>query len=235
MSPTHPDRDDPSAPGARLAGCAPHESADPLQARIEQERAAIAREVHDEIGGALSAIHYDLAWIERHGDDAGVLSHVRAALATLKDAMGTTNRIVQDLRPPILDQGLVPAVQWLAGDFERRTGVVTEFSTTRESIELPAAVQLVAYRTAQEALTNIRKHADCSKVSIDLSDRRDVLTLEVSDNGRGLHADAIDPRRSFGLRGLGERARTVGGWLDVSTRPGGGTSIILSVPMERAP
>ena len=235
MSPTQQDREDPSSlPVPGDVRNRPQDLSDYLQRCIERERSAIAREVHDDIGGALSAIHFDLAWIERHSDDPATLAHARAALQMLQDAMGASRRLVQNLRPPILDQGLVPAVQWLATDFERRTGVVTEFTTTHDTIELPAAVQLVAYRTAQEALTNIGKHADCSRVSIDLSDGRNVLMLEVTDNGRGLRHDAVDGSQSFGLQGLSERARTVGGWLDVSSRPGAGTSIILSVPMEPA-
>ena len=92
-------------------------------------------------------------------------------------------------------------------------------------------MQLVAYRTAQEALTNVAKHARASAVDIDLSDREGVLTLEVSDNGQGLSADALRKAKSFGLLGLRERAAKVGGWLDISSSSRG-TSVILSVPLD---
>jgi len=91
----------------------------------------------------------------------------------------------------------------------------------------------VAYRTAQEALTNVAKHARASAVDIDLSDREGVLTLEVSDNGQGLSAEALRKAKSFGLLGLRERAAQVGGWLDISSSSGG-TSVILSVPLPSA-
>jgi signal transduction histidine kinase len=93
-------------------------------------------------------------------------------------------------------------------------------------------VQLTAYRTAQEALTNASKYAECSLVKIDISDAEDFLTLEISDNGKGIPAQDLAKPNSFGLRGLAERAKTVGGWLDVSTSEGKGTSIILSVPLN---
>ncbi|MET0208312.1 MAG: histidine kinase [Variovorax sp.] len=202
-----------------------------LQACIEEERKSIAREVHDDIGGSLAAVKFDLAWIGRHSKDAAVIEHVNAAIETLQHAIGASQRIVQDLRPPILDQGIVAAVDWLATAFERRTGVKTAFTATHEIIDAPDAVRLVAYRTAQEALTNIAKHAECSEVRIDLSDGENVLTLEITDNGRGLTRAELDKPKTFGLKGLGERARTVDGWLDISNHGGVGTSIILSVPL----
>ncbi|MNW11260.1 Sensor histidine kinase LiaS [compost metagenome] len=90
----------------------------------------------------------------------------------------------------------------------------------------------MAYRCAQEALTNIGKYAEASRVEIDLSDREGFLTLEVTDNGAGMTLEQREKPRSFGLRGLQERARTVDGWLDISSQPGHGTSIIVSVPLR---
>lgn len=208
------------------------ELAEHLQTSIEQERASIAREVHDDIGGSLAAIRFDLAWIARHSQDPAMQAHVSAASEMLQHALGASQRIMMNLRPPILDQGLVAAVQWLADAFERRTGVTTVVRAGRDRIAVDKTISLVAYRTAQEALTNAAKYAECSKVSIELSDAEGVLTLEVSDNGRGLDADALSKPKSFGLRGLHERAKTVDGWLDVSSRAGQGTSITLSVPLQ---
>ena len=203
-----------------------------LQSSIEQERASIAREVHDDIGGSLAAIKFDLAWVARHSEDAALLEHVRAATEMLQHAIGASQRIMHNLRPAILDQGLVAAVQWLASDFERRTGVPTRVQVSRETLAVSKAIQLVAYRTTQEALTNISKYANASSVRIEMSDAEGVLTLEIADKGRGLDRQELDKPRAFGIRGLHERARTVGGWLDVSSRLGEGTSIILSVPLK---
>ena len=203
-----------------------------LQSSIEQERASIAREVHDDIGGSLAAVKFDLAWIARHSTDPGCLDHVRAATEMLQHAIGASQRIMHNLRPAILDQGLVAAVQWLADDFERRTAVRTRVRVSRDVIQVSKAIQLVAYRTTQEALTNISKYAQASEVSIDLSDAEGVLTLEVTDKGKGLSKAELAKPGAFGIRGLHERAKTVGGWLDVSSRPGEGTSITVTIPLS---
>jgi len=213
----------------RLADLTEH-----LQTSIEQERAAIAREIHDDIGGALTAVRFDVAWIGRHSADPALQEHAASAAEMLQHAIGASQRIMMNLRPPVLEQGLVAAVQWLADGFQRRTGVPTRVVSSSEAIAAAADVQLVAYRTAQEALTNIAKHAQPAKVQIELSDREGVLTLEVADDGRGIAPEMLDKPKAFGLRGLHERARTVGGWLDISSRPGRGTSVILSVPLPLA-
>ena len=202
-----------------------------LQMTIEQERASIAREIHDDIGGALAAVKLDLAWIGRHLSDPVTLGHVNAATEMLQHALGASQRIMMNLRPAILDQGLVAAVDWLATGFERRTGIRTALRSAPSDRELSKAIQLAAYRTAQEALTNISKHARCDQVTIDLTDTGNFLTLEVSDNGQGFSPSEQSKPKAFGLKGLHERAKSVGGWLDVSTSTGRGTSIILSVPL----
>ena len=210
------------------------ELAQHLQASIEMERAAIAREIHDDVGGSLTALRFDLAWIGRHVDAPEVQQRLVSALETVTHAIESSQRIMHNLRPAILDQGLAPALQWMAHRFEKRNNVVCQFRTSHDSMQLPIGVPLVAYRFAQEALTNVSKHAGATRVTIDLSLTRGVLSLEVSDNGRGLSNDDLAKARSFGLRGLHERAMTVGGWVDVSSGAGG-TVLLLSVPMPDNP
>lgn len=214
-----------------------HELAQHLQTSVEMERAAIAREIHDDVGGSLTALKFDLAWIARHSADPKVVSRVNGALETVTLAIEASQRIMHNLRPAILEQGLVAALQWMAARFERRTGVSCQLRVPQAALaqlqQLPTGVPLVAYRTAQEALTNITKHAQASRVEIDLALAGGVLSLEVSDNGRGLSQEDLSKARSFGIRGLHERARTVGGWVDLSSGPGG-TTLILSVPMLEA-
>jgi len=212
----------------RLAELAQH-----LQTSIEMERAAIAREIHDDVGGSLTALKFDLAWIGRHAVSPEVQLRVVTALETLDHAIGSSQRIMHNLRPAILEQGLVPALQWMTSRFERRNNVACQFRTTHESISLPVGVPLVAYRFAQEALTNISKHAHANRVVVDLSLSAGVLSLEVSDNGRGLTPEDLTKARSFGLRGLHQRASTAGGWVDISSGPEG-TTLMLSVPLREA-
>ena len=209
------------------------ELAQHLQTSIEHERAAIAREIHDDVGGSLTALKFDLAWIARHTTDEGVRLRVQSALETVTLAIESSKRIMHNLRPAILEQGLVAALQWIASRFEKRTGIPCELRIPSHTPERPPGVPLVAYRTAQEALTNITKHAQATRVQIDLSLAGGVMSLEISDNGRGLSQQDLAKARSFGIRGLHERAGTVGGWVDLSSGPGG-TTLILSVPLNTA-
>lgn len=209
-----------------------HQLAGHLQTSVELERAAIAREIHDDVGGSLTALKFDLAWIDRHAQEPEVRQRVAAALETVSSAIDASQRIMHNLRPAILEQGLVAALQWMTARFERRTGIEAGLRLGDERLALPPGVPLVAYRTAQEALTNVSKHSQATKVGIELSLDSGVLTLEICDNGRGVAAGELAKERSFGIRGLHERAATVGGWVDLSSTPGKGTSLILTVPLE---
>jgi signal transduction histidine kinase len=202
-----------------------------LQTSVELERAAIAREIHDDVGGSLTALKFDLAWIARHSSSPQVVSRVQSALETVTHAVESSQRIMHNLRPAILEQGLAAALHWIALRFERRSGVVCLIRLPKQALELPQGVPLVAYRTAQEALTNISKHAQATRVQIDLSLAGGVLSLEITDNGRGVSEEDLAKARSFGIRGLHERATTVGGWIDLSSGPHG-TTLILSVPLD---
>ena len=225
----------------RLSELAQH-----LQTSVEAERHAIAREIHDDVGGSLTALKFELDWMRRHagaapgGAPREMHARVQSALDLVTHAIEASQRIMQNLRPAILEQGLVAALQWMTTTFARRTGIACEFRTAGQPgpaldqepppLHLPPGVALVAYRTAQEALTNVSKHAQASVVVVDLSTTGGVLSLEISDNGRGLADQALNKTQSFGIRGLHERASTVGGWVDLSSGPAG-TSMILSVPL----
>ncbi len=210
----------------RLSELAQH-----LQTSVEAERHAIAREIHDDVGGSLTALKFELDWIRRHAGTPQVQQRAAMALETVTHAIESSQRIMQNLRPAILEQGLVAALQWMTSRFEKRTGIECEFRAA-EGPALPPGVPLVAYRVVQEALTNVSKHAQATRVVVDLSLTGGVLSLEVSDNGRGLTAEDLAKAKSFGIRGLHERAGTVGGWVDLSSGTAG-TSLILSVPLAQ--
>lgn len=206
-----------------------------LQTTIEQERHAIAREIHDDIGGSLAAIRFDLAWIERHTDDEETLGRVRSATEMLSHAVQASQRIMMNLRPAILDHGLVAAVHWIANNFSQRTGIPVQTATQPLPKRLPDNIELAVFRTAQESLTNISKHASCTEVKIELTADAHYVTLEVSDNGQGIDISAPIQQGRFGLKGLNERAKTVGGWIDVSSAQGRGTIITLMIPLNHHP
>ena len=206
-----------------------------LDTVIDEERGAIAREIHDDVGGLLTALRFDLSWIERSGEERSA-ERARYAKQTLTQAMQATQRIQRNLRPPVLDAGLLEALHWQIEDFRRRTGVAVAFSSNVDALALGTVTAMTVYRTLQEALTNVTKHAQASSVRVGLVVGANDLSLEIADDGVGLRPRDLDKPASFGLRGLAERAARAGGWLDVS--PGArGTCVLLSLPIraDRAP
>ena len=154
-------------------------------------------------------------------------------MASLSEAMQAAQRLIRELRPPVLDAGLVAALEWLVGRFRRRSGLQVRFATNVETINLDEQQAMVVYRTLQEALTNILKHAHARSVRVDLVVAEDEISLEVSDDGIGLTEADREKDGSFGIRGLAERARRAGGWLEVSGNGAGrGCSVLLTLPLR---
>ena len=187
-----------------------------LETVVDEERSEIAREIHDEIGSALTALRLDMNWIAGNGDAASA-TRARQAMQTLSQMMETALRLQQRLRPAVLDQGLDAALRWLADDAGRRSGLDVAFQSNAESVAVAPPVALATYRTVQEALNNIIKHAGATRVAVSLVVGADELSLEIADNGRGIRAADRQKATSFGLRGMAERAERLGGWLEVSS------------------
>jgi len=206
--------------------------ADHLQVALEAERAAIAREVHDDVGGMLTALRFDLDWIERHASEA-VSARARQGLHTLEQASAAVQRLLRNLRPPALDAGLVAALEALVEQFRSRTGLKAQLRTNRDRIDLPEAAAITVYRVAQESLTNVAKHAHASQVGLDLMVQDDVLSLEIIDDGVGLEPGDPAKEGSFGLRGLQERVRHAGGWVDIPVGLGHGL-VMLTLPLSES-
>lgn len=203
-----------------------------LQTRVDAERTAIAREIHDEIGGTLTAVRFDLEAALREVA-TGPAQRLRRALGELAQVQHAAQRIMRDLRPPILDAGLVDALQWQAGQFAERQGIRVDFRASEPALELPPELAMTLYRACQEALTNVAKHAGATQVGIDLHRSRDLLSLEIADNGCGFDPGARRKPGAFGLQGLRERLRGVAGQLEVSSAPGR-TTLMLWVPLPQA-
>ena len=204
---------------------------DHLQQAVEDERAAIAREVHDDVGGMLTALRFDLSWIERHGEEP-VRARARQGLDTLNQAVLAVQRIMRNLRPPALDAGIVAALDFLGQQFSSRTGIDTQLTANRDRIEVSEQVAITVYRVAQESLTNVAKHAQARRARLDLVIQDDTLSLEISDDGIGIRAADIDKPGSFGLRGLTERVRQVHGWIDVAVGERRG-AVMLTIPLTQ--
>lgn len=210
-----------------------HERLLELTAHIEQakedERARIARELHDDLGGNLTAIKMALAMLSaRLPDDQPGLLEKAAYVDDLVDrTIEAVHRISLDLRPSTLDLGLVAALEWQAREFEKQTGIAVVMRCPDGDVELDPDHATALFRVYQEALTNIAKHAGATRVTVSLRRQRGHVTLSVCDNGRGLvPSDRLKPQ-SFGLRGMSERAAAMKGTLALSAAPGGGTMVTI--------
>jgi two-component system sensor histidine kinase UhpB len=197
----------------------------------ETERKAIAREIHDDIGGLLTGLSFDLAWLQHHAQGDKVAERLQNMQALLDQARDSVQRILRELRPPMLELGVVAALEWQAQDFSRRYGIPCHFVSNRETIAVSEAISGALFRICQEALTNIAKHARAQSVNIDVFADASSVTLEVTDDGVGLAADSLTKAGSYGLLGMRERAANLNGWIEVNSTPGRGTSLMLSLPL----
>ena len=217
---------------ARLAELTAH-----IEQVKEQERTRIAREIHDDLGGNLTAIKMALAMLSaRLPDDQPALIDKAAYVDDLVDrTIEAVHRISLDLRPTTLDLGLVAALEWQAREFEKQMGIAVVMRCPDKEIELDPDHAAALFRIFQEALTNIAKHAGATRVTVALRRQRQHLSLSICDNGRGIQpADRLKPG-SFGLRGMSERARALGGTLALSAAPGGGTMVTIKIRLAQAP
>jgi signal transduction histidine kinase len=201
----------------------------------EEERKRIARELHDDTAQALTSVLVRLRLLQRSAMD----ERARAALAELRDLTGATlegvRRMAIDLRPPMLDDlGLQAALQAHVEDFSRRWPVKATFTSGRLG-RLPPEVELVLYRIVQEALSNVAKHANASRVEARLTRKGRTLRMMIEDDGCGFDVEAIKGSREsgLGLFGMEERLALIGGTLRVESAPGGGTRVSADVPLPR--
>jgi two-component system sensor histidine kinase UhpB len=216
---------------ARLA-----ELTDHIEQVKEQERTRIAREIHDDLGGNLTAIKMALSMLAaRLPDDQPQLLEKTNYLDDLVDrTIEAVHRISLDLRPTMLDLGIVAALEWQAREFEKQMGIACVFRGPNEDVNLDDDHTAALFRIFQEALTNIAKHAGATRVTVSLRRQRAHLTLSICDNGRGIQAaDRLKPH-SFGLRGMSERAKALGGTLALSQTPGGGTMVTIKIRLASA-
>lgn len=205
-----------------------------IMAGQEKERSAIARELHDELGQVLTALRMDAVWMRDHLERVDTAGRERAETMcklidkTIEEVRGIAIR----LRPGVLDTlGLVDALEWVAAEFEQRT----EISCIFEHANVPAVddtLATAAYRIAQEALTNVARHAGANRVNVALTAAAEILTLTVRDDGTGFNTRVLSEDEALGVAGMRERAGLVGGELDVFSIPGEGTRVRFTVPVN---
>ena len=207
----------------------------------EEERTRIAQEVHDELGGTLSYLKLDLTKLHAmvpsvSNREAG--SALRKTIASmiqlLDNTIETVRRIATALRPGVLDDfGLVAAIEWLAQDFQKRSGITCTFQTEVEELPVEKESATALFRICQEALTNVVRHARADRVAIRLAKTADQVLLEIKDNGQGILEAKIAHSRSLGLVGMRERTARLGGEFQVKGIPRKGTTVTASVPLTR--
>lgn len=201
----------------------------------EQERAAIARELHDELGQVLTALRLETVWL---GDRMRPLDDKAAARAVMMtelidETIDGVRSIALRLRPGILDDlGLVEALEWYAADFERRSGITCAFSITGVMPDLDESLATAAYRIAQEALTNVARHAAADQVTIFLAVDESRFKMEVEDNGSGFSPEKTSAADGLGIAGMRERATLIGGDFTITSEFGRGTRIVFRVDFE---
>mgnify|MGYP001799622081 FL=1 len=199
----------------------------------EEERGRVARELHDGISQILVGVKYalDVALRRSRKGDAAATDPLEKGIDNLNTAITEVRRISRDLRPGVLDDlGLGPAIKSLSEDFRTRTGIETDFDTVVFRNRLDQDAKIALYRIAQEALTNVERHAQAKHVKIDLRGHRDGATLRVQDDGHGFAADQTTARPGIGLRNMQERIDQLGGTLRVLSSSSG-TSIEAEIPL----
>ncbi|MGA7180250.1 MAG: ATP-binding protein [Thiobacillaceae bacterium] len=200
----------------------------------EQERLKVAREVHDELGGNLTAVKIGLSWLQKNlpEEQAKLLERARYLNSIVDQTMEATHRIASNLRPTIVEFGLVSAVQWQMKEFSQNLEIECLFTTTHEQIPLDPDASIAIFRIVQEALTNIAKHAGATKLWVNLQRKKHQFHLEIIDNGVGLKHAPKATANTFGILGMQERAAALGGELWVGEGAEGGTKVSLTVPLK---
>ncbi len=211
-----------------------------IRSAREEEGTRIAREIHDELGSALTSLKWEMEWLDKifmeaeNQPQSQALREKIASMMKLTDTViNTVRRIASELRPSILDDlGLAEAIEWQAQQFQAQTGIVCRCDCSLEGVDLHQDKATSVFRIFQEALTNVLRHAQATQVDIAIKKEGGELILTISDNGRGITEDEKSGQHSLGLLGMRERAYLIGGKINISGIEGHGTSIVVRVPIS---
>ncbi len=198
---------------------------------IENERAQLSREIHDQIGQSLTALKLDLNWMKKHiGSNPEVEEKFENMIKLISNTIKDLQRISSELRPGILDDlGLTAAVEWYSEEFEKRTGIKCKLRLDDLTFG-NSQTNLVLFRILQEALTNIIRHANASSVNIILRQSKKGATMTIKDDGIGILPEKVESGKSLGLIGIHERVKQFEGKVDISSREGKGTKLTVFIP-----
>jgi PAS domain S-box-containing protein len=202
------------------------------EAAREQERKAIARELHDELGQLLSALRFEISVLRmRFGANQPAVAERAASMLSLVDSVIRLQRdLVSSLRPAVLDLGIGAALEWLVGEFRERSGIDCTLQLSESQIRLDADQTTVVFRIVQESLTNVTKHAHAAHVQVAVRRTGDDYVVSIQDDGRGFDPGAARNPKALGLMGLQERAQMLGGTLNIHSAAAAGVSVIVTFP-----
>ena len=201
-----------------------------LQSELTKQRILIAQMMHDDVCGNLTALLHDMHWIVEHSDQPVIQERAKISLDTVKSALSFSQQLMSELHPADLEQGLTQAIAVLLKRFSHRSGIKPRSTLAPGLNGLPEPLRILIYRTFQEALTNILKHAQASEVSASLTWKDDEICLQINDNGRGLDASQ-SLRTGLGLRSLSHRAQALGGQFQIRCASDGkGACVELILP-----
>jgi PAS domain S-box-containing protein len=202
----------------------------------EAERTNIAREIHDELGQQLTILKMDVSWIhqklQKHADDP-LRQKTAETLKLLNETIKTVRRIATELRPSMLDDlGLIEAIEWQSKEFEKRSGIKISFDPGSQHLPVSNAIATSLFRIYQEALTNIARHSNAKNVFSKLQLENDKVILTIKDDGVGFDMQTLGLKRTLGLLGMKERTLMIGGHFEICSKPGAGTTIVVTTSMQ---
>ncbi len=206
-----------------------------LQDIREQERTSMAREIHDELGQQLTGMKMYISWLNKKvaSQEVDIREKFGATMQLIEDTIKSVRKISMDLRPSMLDDlGLMAALEWQSNEFEKRSGIDTEFINQTDNKEIPARLKTGLFRIYQESLTNVARHADAKKIVSSLKFENNKLILTITDDGKGFAFKNIESKKTLGLFGMKERALEMGGHYEIKSGPGTGTTVSVTVPLN---
>jgi len=202
-----------------------------LQELSEKEKSELARNLHDELGGLLTAAKMDLSWLQSRVPEPNLQERLAQLGAVLDEAMDLKRRVVEDLRPSLLDHfGLPTALRAYVDSASAKAGLRADIEVPEDGAAIPKSTAIALFRIVQEGLTNIIRHAGARSVTLRFTMDQDACRFALSDDGRGF--DAADPqfRWSHGITGMRQRVRALGGQFEIESSPGAGTTLRVTVP-----
>ncbi len=200
----------------------------------EEERTNMAREIHDELGQQLTVLKMDVSWLKKRmiASEEPVKQKLNDLIVMLDETVKTVRRISSELRPSLLDDlGLVAAMEWQLGEFEKRSEIVTHFVHPQKELVLPDTIKTALFRILQESLTNVARHSGATSVNVTIELRDNTLSVCINDNGKGFDKDKIAEKRTLGILGMRERIAMIGGVYEIKSQPSEGTEVKVQLSL----